>query len=235
VEPRLLREEGRRIFERELADPEGSRLALAGGAERLRALGFEAPLDASRPGLLFLEGEDGVRRRVRREGEAWNVEGRGTAAEEDLLACPRVLSGNVALRPILEDAVLPTVAYAAGPGEAGYLAQLGPLYDFFGVGRPVIFPRISATLLSEREAEALTADGSPPEGLFSGGKSAGRARSPESKRLARARRAAHARGRLQERITAWPWFGFRHGAGVFDALLESADPFDFRHQIHVVG
>jgi uncharacterized protein YllA (UPF0747 family) len=235
VEPRLLREEGRGVLERELADPEGSAQALGEGGERLRALGFEVPLEASEPGLLFLECEDGIRRRVRRGAGSWSVEGRGTVSAAELLASPQVLSTNVALRPILEDAVLPTVAYATGPAEAGYLAQLGPLYDFFGVGRPVIFPRISATLLSVREAEALTADGAPPEEVFSGKKAGGPGSSPESKRLARMRRAALPRGRLQERVTAWPWFGFRHGAGVFDALLDSADPFDFRHKIHVVG
>ena len=63
---------------------------------------------------------------------------------------PELLSPNVVLRPIAQDALLPTVAYVAGPSEIAYHAQLKPVYDHFGVNQPVIYPRASASFIDER-------------------------------------------------------------------------------------
>jgi len=63
---------------------------------------------------------------------------------------PELLSPNVALRPICQDTILPTVAYVAGPSEVAYFAQLEPVYRYFNLKMPVIFPRMSATLVEDR-------------------------------------------------------------------------------------
>jgi bacillithiol biosynthesis cysteine-adding enzyme BshC len=63
---------------------------------------------------------------------------------------PSQLSPNVVLRPIAQDTLLPTVAYIAGPSEIAYHAQLRPVYDYFGVTQPIIYPRASASFLEER-------------------------------------------------------------------------------------
>ncbi len=64
-----------------------------------------------------------------------------------LADAPESISPNVILRPLLQDTLLPTAAYVAGPGEAAYFAQLGPVYDLFGVPMPVIEPRLSLTIV----------------------------------------------------------------------------------------
>ena len=78
---------------------------------------------------------------------------------EDLLARidadPASISPNVVLRPLLQDTLLPTAAYVAGPGEAAYFAQLGPVYEAFGVSMPVIEPRLSLTLVEPGVAKVL--------------------------------------------------------------------------------
>ncbi|MCU0722763.1 MAG: bacillithiol biosynthesis BshC, partial [Planctomycetes bacterium] len=231
AEPRLLREAGAWVFARELEDPEASVRALRAGGARLEALGWEAPLSSLRPPNLFLEDEEGFRRRIRRDGEALEVEGRGRVEKAALAERPAALSANVALRPVLQDAVLPTAAYVAGPAEAAYLAQLGPLYARFGLEPPPVFPRLSATLLDAREAEALVRDGVPAADLFSDSRSPGEPAS--ERRLGRARRAATPRGELQERAVAWLWHLLRFGPGLPGALLEALDPFDFRHKVFV--
>lgn len=68
---------------------------------------------------------------------------------------PELLSPNVALRPICQDTLLPTVAYVAGPSEVGYFAQLRPVYEYFDLPMPVIYPRASATIIDEKSLRVM--------------------------------------------------------------------------------
>lgn len=63
---------------------------------------------------------------------------------------PELISPNVVLRPICQDTVLPTAVYVAGPNEIAYFAQLKPVYDFFDLVMPTVYPRASATILEEK-------------------------------------------------------------------------------------
>lgn len=68
---------------------------------------------------------------------------------------PEHLSPNVILRPLVQDTLLPTIAYVAGPSEIAYHAQITPLYAHFGVPQPVLYPRASATVIEERVGRVL--------------------------------------------------------------------------------
>ena len=87
---------------------------------------------------------------------------RGTrrhVGREDLQAIiestPERISPNVALRPICQDILLPSVAYVGGPSEIAYFAQLKGVYEYFQCPMPVIYPRASATLVEERQLQIL--------------------------------------------------------------------------------
>jgi bacillithiol synthase len=74
---------------------------------------------------------------------------------EMLNTTPEVFSPNVILRPICQDYLLPTVCYIAGPSEIGYFAQFKPVYDFFNVEMPIIYPRASMTIIENKIQKIL--------------------------------------------------------------------------------
>jgi bacillithiol biosynthesis cysteine-adding enzyme BshC len=87
---------------------------------------------------------DGEQFRTRRSGE------RFTGAELDVLLVgePERFSANVLLRPVVESALLPSVAYVAGPGEMAYLErQASALYPLLDVPRQIPVPRWSGTVV----------------------------------------------------------------------------------------
>ncbi len=72
------------------------------------------------------------------------------ALERMAAATPDRLSPNVLLRPVVEAALLPTVAYLAGPGELRYLTETGGLYQALGVVPQTPVPRWSGMLIEAR-------------------------------------------------------------------------------------
>ena len=138
----------------------------------LKGLGVTLP-DGYTP--VFVEARQG-RDRLQRDGDAFVTRRSGerfTRADLERIAtdAPERLSPNVLLRPAVEAALLPTVAYAAGPAELKYLPDAAPLYAALGVTRQAPVPRWSGVLvearvdkLMERHGLDLTAfDGKPGE------------------------------------------------------------------------
>ena len=64
---------------------------------------------------------------------------------ETVRRCPSCFSPNVTLRPIVQDFLLPTLAYIGGPAEIAYFAQLRPNYGLLNRVDPVALPRASFT------------------------------------------------------------------------------------------
>jgi bacillithiol synthase len=103
--------------------------------EMLRSAGL-SPQVESVPGLsLVFAYEQGIKRRIPL------TEAKAHAATKTELG-PTVL-----LRPVLESALLPTVAYAGGPGEIAYFAQIPPIAAALGAARPMAVPRWSTTIV----------------------------------------------------------------------------------------
>lgn len=68
---------------------------------------------------------------------------------------PQRFSPNVLLRPICQDYIFPTGFYVAGPSEISYFAQVTPLYDFYNVVTPIVYPRVSFTILEKNISSTL--------------------------------------------------------------------------------
>ena len=83
------------------------------------------------------------------------AEARAVAADRDA-ARGSVLSPNVLLRPVLERAILPTVAYVAGPGEFAYFAQVTAVASALELDAPLAVPRWSTTILEPHVVRILS-------------------------------------------------------------------------------
>lgn len=70
--------------------------------------------------------------------------------ESEIKEQPLNFSANVLLRPLVQDTLLPTIAYIAGPSELAYLGQAQVLYSAFGRPMPAVFPRSGFTLVDRR-------------------------------------------------------------------------------------
>ena len=123
-----------------------------------------------RPGasLLFLladGAENGAHTRLplkRRPDGSWTA-GHTAYSTEQLLAIldtePERLSPNALLRPVFQDAILPTAAYIGGPAEIAYFAQTGVLHQHILGRQTPVLPRLSATLITDREARTMEHEG----------------------------------------------------------------------------
>jgi uncharacterized protein YllA (UPF0747 family) len=69
------------------------------------------------------------------------------------------------LRPIVQDTLFPTICYVAGPNELAYLAQLKPVYARFDVPMPLMYQRLSGTLVDANAMRFLTRHEFPLEQL----------------------------------------------------------------------
>jgi bacillithiol biosynthesis cysteine-adding enzyme BshC len=94
---------------------------------------------------------DGASFVTRRSRERFDLDALSAIARQE----PTRLSPNVLLRPVIESALLPTVAYLGGPGELSYLALTPPVYQALGVPRQLPLPRWSGVLLEPRVERVL--------------------------------------------------------------------------------
>jgi len=70
-------------------------------------------------------------------------------------SAPEKFSPNALLRPVVQDFLLPTVAYFGGPSEISYYAQSQVLYQQLLGRMPVLFPRADFTLVDPKGVRIL--------------------------------------------------------------------------------
>ena len=120
--------------------------------------------------LVMLEASLG-RDRLVQDGDAFTTRRsreRFDLAELERIAAqePSRLSPNVLLRPVVESAILPTVAYLGGPGELRYLAMTPPIYQRLEVPRQRPLPRWSGVVVEPRVDRVLEKFGLELADLF---------------------------------------------------------------------
>ena len=136
--------------------------ALLARGDALEKAGYYQQVKVTPSSVLLFAMRDGARTAIhRREGSNQAAEfviGSEPGAEKissaELLdrisAAPENFSPNVLLRPVVQDYLLPTLAYTGGAAEAAYFAQVGAVYEkILGRVTPIV-PRFSATVVEPK-------------------------------------------------------------------------------------
>jgi bacillithiol biosynthesis cysteine-adding enzyme BshC len=140
----------------------------------LEAAGYHAQVHTAPEAVPLFMLDDGRRKAiVRRDDGRFYLKGSEKSFNADELLdtvqrCPSCFSPNVTLRPIVQDFLLPTIAYIGGPAEIAYFAQLRPNYKLLDRVEPVVLPRASFTLIEKRHAKTMSKHGIEFADLFEG-------------------------------------------------------------------
>ena len=133
---------------------------LARGRE-LEAAGYHQQVKITDSSTLLFTLQNGVRTPLDRRSEGnltIFLAGDATISQSELLrqieSAPQNFSANVLLRPVVQDYLLPTLAYTGGSAEVAYFAQAAVVYQALAERVTPIVPRFSATLI-ESKANAL--------------------------------------------------------------------------------
>ncbi|MBV9342342.1 MAG: bacillithiol biosynthesis BshC, partial [Acidobacteria bacterium] len=128
--------------------------------ERLAAAGYHQQVRITRSSTPLFMLQNGTRIPLHRaDAPGKFLLGSGEVLDKQYLvelaaSSPQSFSPNVLLRPVVQDCLLPTLAYVGGPAEIAYFAQAGVLYQaLMGRVTPIV-PRFSATLI-EAKPKAL--------------------------------------------------------------------------------
>jgi bacillithiol biosynthesis cysteine-adding enzyme BshC len=160
------------VFSRAVSKADQIRAALIRRNEDLSAAGFHAQAQILPDSTVLFLTVDGKRQALERRGDGDfqlknSGEKIGGARMLELAArTPEIFSPNVLLRPIVQDYLFPTIAYAGGAAEIAYFAQIETLYSIFGRPMPVIWPRNGFTLIETEIAEAMNKTGVKFNDLF---------------------------------------------------------------------
>jgi bacillithiol synthase len=132
--------------------------ALLERGRELDSAGYHAQVKVTPSSTLLFSTKDGSRVPVHRANGEFTIAGEKVGEPELLRRIqerPAEFSANVLLRPVVEDYLLPTLAYIGGPAEVAYFAQAAVVYEeLLGRVTPIL-PRLSATLVEPRVQRLL--------------------------------------------------------------------------------
>ena len=149
-----VREAADPVLRRALARAVPLHEALEARSAALEAAGLSPQVELVAGRSLVFRTASDAEGRVQRERVAL-----AAAAQAQDAAPLGALGPNVVLRPVVERALLPTVAYAAGPGELAYGAQVAPVAAALEMAVPLFVPRWAGEVVDRRVLDVAAALG----------------------------------------------------------------------------
>ncbi|KUO95551.1 bacillithiol biosynthesis cysteine-adding enzyme BshC [Ferroacidibacillus organovorans] len=151
---RAMRRAAAASFAQVLDRPRVFRDAALAGAKRLRDASFKTQVDVSAEHSLLYLIQDRIRTpldlceqadalKMRDSGELIQIE----TLKERLRDEPEIFSAGVLYRPVVQDFLLPVLAYVGGAAEVSYHAMMGEIFREAGRTIPPLFLRQRVTLV----------------------------------------------------------------------------------------
>ena len=159
------------VFMRAIEQRDSLEQQLLDRGEALEKAGYAAQVKVtSRSTVLFHISRDG--RQAISSSSGKFASGNESWSQSELLSSiqsePENFSPNALLRPLIQDFLLPTVAYIGGPSEISYFAQSEVLYRNLLGRMPVMLPRAGFTLVDTKAQRILAHFGLTVEDVWKG-------------------------------------------------------------------
>lgn len=126
---------------------------------KLEARGYKPQAHVRPINLFYLK--DNIRERIIVENDVYKVlntdlQFSQSAILDMAVKSPELLSPNVILRPLYQEALLPNIAYIGGPSEIIYWLQLKDLFAHHHLPFPILMPRNFAMVIPKQLAQKIT-------------------------------------------------------------------------------
>jgi bacillithiol synthase len=141
------------IYESAAVQSEELTGALLARSKELEAAGYHVQVKVTNSSTQLFFRNGNARQAVQRKNGHFAANGKQWSAEQlwqQIAETPELFSPNALLRPVVQDFLLPTAAYVAGPAEIAYFAQSNVIYQRLLGHSTAIWPRFSATLVEPR-------------------------------------------------------------------------------------
>ncbi len=104
--------------------------------------------------------KEGLRERIVAKGDKFHVNNTEIEFSKDELLAelenyPERFSPNVIARPLYQEIILPNLCYIGGGGELAYWLELKASFEAMGIAFPILLPRNSALVVSEKQRKKL--------------------------------------------------------------------------------
>jgi bacillithiol synthase len=150
---------GRKVYQQAIGRAADLRSKLQARSQELIRAGYHAQVHVGEDSTLLFVAQEGNRVALRQRDHEFLAGDTGRLSAEGLEARlddrPLDFSPNALLRPLVQDTLLPTIAYITGPSELAYHGQAQVLYSEFGRPQPILFPRGAFTLVDPRTRKLL--------------------------------------------------------------------------------
>jgi len=146
-----LKEQFKHIIKDDLLDHHANDL-VESASSKLAEKGYKTQVYPRAINLFYMQ--DNIRKRLVKERGSYKVVDTNLKfTENEILqeveTNPESFSPNVILRPLLQEIILPNIAYIGGPAEIAYWLQLKDMFDHFKISFPILLPRNFAMIINK--------------------------------------------------------------------------------------
>ena len=146
------------LYQHALAERDALNEKLLLRAKDLDRAGFEAQVKVTSKSTLLFRMDENGRKVISASGEKFQTDKESWTREALVHLThtePEKFSPNALFRPVVQDFLLPTVVYIAGPAEISYFAQSEVIYRHLLGRMPVMLPRSGFTLVDAKANKLL--------------------------------------------------------------------------------